>query len=445
MNAHDNPLLDFSGLPRFDAIAPAHVTPAVDALLADARRTIEEVATSAATPPGIRSSSPSRNRSIASIAPGAWCGTSTRSSTPRACARPTTTNLPKVIDFHTDLAQDLRLYSKYRALREHPDFAALDPARRRLVDNELRDFKLGGAELDDAGKARFKAMQEELADLSTQFEEHVLDATNAFAHYVEDEHELAGVPAEVVAEARAAAQAAGPAGLQADAAHALLPAGAAVCGKPRPAPSHARSVLDACVRTRRRSGLGQSAGDRSHPRASPRGRALAGLSGLCARLAGAEDGQASRRGHRVPARSRAACKALRRARLRRARDLRAHGARPCRARSLGHRVRVREAEGEPLRLQRTGGASVFSRGSRCWPGCSASSRPFTACTSAKARHRSGIRPCASSPSSDRNNALVGEFYFDLYAREGKQGGAWMDDAINRARVATARSSIQSPT
>ena len=142
-------------------------------------------------------------------------------------------NLPKIVAFHTDLGQDLRVYDKYRALRAQPAFATLDAARKRLVDNELRDFKLSGAELDDAGKARFKAVQEALADLSTQFEEHLLDATNAWAHYVDDAAALAGVPDDVLAEARAAAQADGRAGYKLTLRMPSLPAGDAVRARPR--------------------------------------------------------------------------------------------------------------------------------------------------------------------------------------------------------------------
>jgi oligopeptidase A len=55
-----------------------------------------------------------------------------------------------------------------------------------VIDNELRDFKLSGAELPDDDKARFKAIQEELATLTASFDDHVLDATNAYALYVDD-------------------------------------------------------------------------------------------------------------------------------------------------------------------------------------------------------------------------------------------------------------------
>src|SRR5262249_48644032 len=121
-------------------------------------------------------------------------------------------SLPKVTAFFTDLAQDLRLFQRYQALAESPTFAALDAGRRRAIENELRDFHLGGAELLSDRKARFKAVEEELAELSAQFDDNLLDATNAWALYVEDETDLAGIPRDVLAEARVAAVADGRSG-----------------------------------------------------------------------------------------------------------------------------------------------------------------------------------------------------------------------------------------
>ena len=115
--------------------------------------------------------------------------------------------LPKVTAFYADLGQDVRLFARYRALAASPAFAALDAPKKKVVANELRDFRLGGAELPDDSKARFKAVQEELANLSAQFDDNVLDATDEWALFVDAEDELAGVPADVIAEARAAAAA----------------------------------------------------------------------------------------------------------------------------------------------------------------------------------------------------------------------------------------------
>ena len=212
MNDIVNPLLDFSGLPRFDAIRPAHVTPAVDALLDDARAAVERVATDAEPATWDRVVEPiadALDRLDRAWSAVAYLNAVVNTPELRDAYN---TNQPKLVAFHTDIAQDLRLYAKYRALRDAAAFAALEPAKRRLIDNELRDFKLGGAELSAEHKARLKALNAELADLSTRFEENVLDAINAWAHYVDDETILAGIPADVLAAARAAAQADGKPG-----------------------------------------------------------------------------------------------------------------------------------------------------------------------------------------------------------------------------------------
>ena len=208
MNAHDNPLLDFSGLPRFDVIRPAHVAPAMAALLGDVRRAVEAVATASAPPTWATLVEPMTSAlDRLDRAWGAVRHLNAVMDSPEL-REAYNANLPQVVALFTDIAQDLRLYDRYRALRAGPEYAALDPAQRKVIDNELRDFRLGGAELPEARKARFKALQEELADASTQFQEHLLDATNAWAYYATEE-ELSGVPADVVAAARAAAEAEG--------------------------------------------------------------------------------------------------------------------------------------------------------------------------------------------------------------------------------------------
>ncbi|WP_066096934.1 M3 family metallopeptidase [Xanthomonas massiliensis] len=200
----ENPLLDFSGLPRFDEIRAEHVGPAIDTLLAQAEAAVKRAET---------------------VAPATWDGfveplddateklwrawgqvghLQAVANTP-AMREAYNANLPKVSRFSSALGQNLALYAQYKALKAGPEWAGYSGARRRIVDNALRDFRLGGAELDAAGKARFAAIQEELSALSAKFSEHVLDATDAYALYVEDEARLSGIPAEVLAAAKAAA------------------------------------------------------------------------------------------------------------------------------------------------------------------------------------------------------------------------------------------------
>src|SRR5690606_36224589 len=113
---------------------------------------------------------------------------------------------------YAELGQNLALFEKYRALRESPEYATLSPVRRRILDHEVRDFRLAGAELPDADKPRFKQIQEELSALAAKFSENLLDATNAHAEWIEDEAELAGLPEDAIAAARAAAEKAGHSG-----------------------------------------------------------------------------------------------------------------------------------------------------------------------------------------------------------------------------------------
>ena len=211
---NDNPLLDFSDLPRFGEIRADHIVPAIDALLADARAVVERIA---------QDTSPASWDNVVAPAEAtfdhldrAWGAVRHLNAVVNTPAIRDAYNaaLPKVTAFHADMAQDPRSYARFRALADAPSFADLDDARRRVVDNALRDFRLGGADLDDADKARFKAVQEDLASLSAKFDDNVLDSENAWAHYVDDAAGLAGVPADVVATARAAAQAAGRDGYQ---------------------------------------------------------------------------------------------------------------------------------------------------------------------------------------------------------------------------------------
>jgi oligopeptidase A len=115
-------------------------------------------------------------------------------------------NLPRISQYYTELSQDERLYAKFKALRAAPGFDRLDREQRKIIDNELRDFRLGGAELPPELKAEFKQVRSQLDKLSSRFNDNLLDATNGFAHYLTNRAALEGMPEDVVEAARAAAQ-----------------------------------------------------------------------------------------------------------------------------------------------------------------------------------------------------------------------------------------------
>ncbi|PQA78620.1 M3 family metallopeptidase [Rhodoferax sp. TS-BS-61-7] len=202
-----NPLLNTTGLPLFDQIRPEHVEPAMDALLAQAEQALETV-TAADFPAEWQAIA--RELDVATERLGlAWGAVSHLNSvadTPELRAAYNAA-LPKVTEFWTRLGADERLYAKYKAINT----GTLNAEQLQAHKNAVRNFVLGGAELQGAERERFAAIQEKQAELGQKFSENTLDATDAFAYYA-TEAELDGVPPDVVQAARAAAQAEGKEG-----------------------------------------------------------------------------------------------------------------------------------------------------------------------------------------------------------------------------------------
>jgi oligopeptidase A len=207
-----NPLLHFSGLPQFDQVRPEHVTPAITQLLDEARALIDNLCKGTETPGWDNFARPLED--MEERISRAWSQVSHMNSvvnTPEL-REAYNANLPVLTAFYADISQNEALYAKFRALRANPMFQQLTSAQRRIIENELRDFRLGGAELPVDKKARFKEIQEALSSLSARFEENLLDTTNDFAHFVESEAELAGIPEDALQAARETAEADGKSG-----------------------------------------------------------------------------------------------------------------------------------------------------------------------------------------------------------------------------------------
>lgn len=203
----NNPLLHLSGLPKFNEVKAEHVSPAVDFLLSEARAIIEMLVTdnNPVTWDGFAEPLEDMEEKLSR----AWSQVGHMNAVVNSpeLREAYNNNLSKLTDFYADLGQDERLYAKFRALRASEEFDALTVAQKKIIENELRDFRLGGAELPGVQKARFKAIQEELSKLSSKFEENVLDTTNDYALYVEDASTLKGIPEDVVQVAKEAATA----------------------------------------------------------------------------------------------------------------------------------------------------------------------------------------------------------------------------------------------
>lgn len=199
-----NPLLDFTDLPLFDQIKPEHVAPAVDVLLADAEKALQTVTT-----PEFPAdwTAISKVLDVASERfSRAWGAVGHLNAVADTTELRAAYNeaMPRVTAFWTRLGSDERLYAKYKAI----DPAKLNPEQRQAHRNAVRNFVLGGAELQGAAKTRFAEIQERQAELSQKFSENALDATDAFAYYAKL-GELEGLPEDVISAARAAAEAEG--------------------------------------------------------------------------------------------------------------------------------------------------------------------------------------------------------------------------------------------
>ena len=207
-----NPLLDFSALPRFDAIRPEHVTPAIDALLETCRQTVLQLEAPMADVTWENFVEPLEGATERlGRAWGVVGHLNAVVDTPELRAV-YNDNLPKVTEFWTALGQNLALYDKYKALRGCTEYASLPAARQAIIEHALRDFRLGGAELSEVNKTRFAEIQEQQAALGTRFSENVLDAINAYALFIDDVTELGGLPDDALQAARTAAEADGKPG-----------------------------------------------------------------------------------------------------------------------------------------------------------------------------------------------------------------------------------------
>lgn len=186
-----NPLLADPPLPDFSAIHPDHVVPAIEARIAQCREVIAAVTRdpSQATWDNfiepIEVADEQLNRSWSPVSHlNAVLNSDALREAYNAC-------LPKLSEHGTEVGQNLELLRGYQRVAEQP---GLTDARRRMLDCAIRDFHLSGVDLDADNKARFRDISQRLTQLSSQFEEHLLDATNAWFKHLHSEDDLAGLP-----------------------------------------------------------------------------------------------------------------------------------------------------------------------------------------------------------------------------------------------------------
>ena len=202
-----NPLIAFGrGICAYSEVKPSDIAPAIDFLLQRAQSAVDH-AVDPATPANwndlvepLEDATESLSRSW-----GVISHLNSVADTPELRAA-YGEMMPKVTAFFSSLGQNLALYEKFKALSQGSDFSKLNSAQKKVIENSLRDFRLGGAELSDADKPRFAEIQDEQALLGKTFSDHVLDATDGFIHLITDQVDLAGLPEDAIAAAADLAQ-----------------------------------------------------------------------------------------------------------------------------------------------------------------------------------------------------------------------------------------------
>lgn len=197
-----NPLLSFGrGIAQYSQIKPEHITPAIEFLLKHAQDAVDAASNSKTLASWDKLVEPLEDATEAlSRSWGVISHLNSVADTPELRAA-YGAMLPQVTAFFSSLGQNLALYQKFKELSHSNDFEKLSKAQRKVIENSLRDFRLGGAELSDAEKPRFAKIQDEQAILGKTFSDHVLDATDKFVHLISDEMELVGLPEDVKAAA----------------------------------------------------------------------------------------------------------------------------------------------------------------------------------------------------------------------------------------------------
>ena len=201
-NLQDNPLITFgTGIPQYSAILPEHIAPAIHHLLEQAELAVNH-AVAAETPSTWLDLAEPLEDATESLS-RAWGAISHLNSVADSPELRVAYGemLPKVTAFMSSLGQNLALYEKFKLLSKSQEFSNLSLAQKKVIENALRDFRLGGAELSPADKPRFSQIQDEQAQLGKAFSDHVLDATDGFVHLITDIAELSGLPEDAIAAA----------------------------------------------------------------------------------------------------------------------------------------------------------------------------------------------------------------------------------------------------
>ncbi|WP_422444388.1 oligopeptidase A [Endozoicomonas sp. ALB091] len=206
-----NPLLESSELPPFSKILPEHVKPAIESIIADNEKALAALLASGAALGGAAFGWHSLQEPLDQLDDRlgqAWSPVGHMNAVVNSEALREAYNgcLPLLSEYSTRLGQNRQLFEAYQSLADSEAFKQLDSAQQKVINDNLRDFRLAGVALEDEQKSRYGEIKKQLSELTSKFSDNVLDATMAWSKLITDESELAGLPESALAGARQLAE-----------------------------------------------------------------------------------------------------------------------------------------------------------------------------------------------------------------------------------------------
>ncbi|MCK0154566.1 oligopeptidase A [Alcanivorax sp. S6407] len=191
--SNNNPLIDYPDLPPFSAIKPEHVLPAVEQLVADGRARIEQVLAAGKFDYAhlVQALDEEDDRLGKAFGPAGHLNAVAQDEALRNAYN---SCLPLLSEYGTEVGQNAALCAAFQAVRDSAEWDTLSEAQQKDLENTLRDFRLSGVDLPEDKKAEYMANSKRLSELTSKFSDNVLDATQAWTKHVTEEAELDGLP-----------------------------------------------------------------------------------------------------------------------------------------------------------------------------------------------------------------------------------------------------------
>ncbi|MEI8657916.1 MULTISPECIES: oligopeptidase A [Vibrio] len=201
-----NPLLSFTDLPPFSDIKPEHVKPAVEQAIEDCRAKIEQVLEGNTQPTWENVIAPIEE--VDDRLSRLWSPVSHMNSVMNSdeLREAYESCLPILSEYGTWVGQHKGLFEAYKEIKNSEAFTTLSQAQKKTIKDALRDFELSGIGLPKAEQKRYGEISKRMSELGSKFSNNVLDATMGWTKHITDKNELAGMPESALAAAQAAAE-----------------------------------------------------------------------------------------------------------------------------------------------------------------------------------------------------------------------------------------------